>query len=1011
MEGAGARIAWILRVVDMSRSIAVKQTLGLLLAASPYALALVTQGAPAKKVDFKKEIAPLFKAHCNSCHAGSKAAGGLDLSTVKGIQKGGASGKLVVAGKPDQSLLMKRILGKGGLPRMPMGFAPLTADQTDTIKRWIAGGASTAGGNEKHWAYLPIARPALPNVKHQGWVKNPVDAFILEKMEAEGLAPSPAASRETLLRRVTIDLTGLPPTLAELDAFLSDKRPDAYERAVDRLLQSPHYGEKQAQQWLDLARYADTDGYEKDLNRVAWKYRDWVINAFNQNMPYDRFTIEQLAGDMLPSPTMDQMIATGFHRNTMFNSEGGVDPAEARYEMVNDRVATTSGVWLGQTMQCSRCHDHKYDPFTQKDYFRLYAIFSNTEYEKRGDPAFGDGKFYEPSMEAPSPEQAAQRKRLQAELAAVEAKYKASTPELTQERSEWETAVRRDPGWSFANVSKVQCAEVGLRRLDDGSIFVDGKPASATFEVSFKGDGHPITAVRLEALPGDAFPNKGPGISVNGNFVLSKVEMVARGKPVKIRNAVTDFSQDGYPVEGLFDDNVNTGWAVHPQYGKPHQAIFFLDQPLTLAPGEELTVKLIHNSTNWPMHLIGHFRVTVSGETRTDILAVPATIREKVLKGESADDYFRSVCKTLEPARKLRGEVQKQLDTLNQQIPMALILKEKPATGALTASIHPRGEFLKTGEQVQAGTPALFGPSSVTNRLKLAQWLMDPKNPLTARVEVNRIWEQYFGRGLVETSENFGTQGAPPTHPKLLDWLATKLIDSKWNLKAIHRLIVTSATYRQSSNATAKLLEKDPTNILYARGPRVRMDAETIRDNALSAAGLLSDKIGGPSVFPYQPEGIWNSPYNGARWMDSKGGDRYRRGLYTFWKRTSPYPAFMNFDATSREECTIRRIRTNTPLQALNLLNDEAYLEAAKALAQRTAKMPGNRLVNAFRLCTCRKPTPAELNRLQTLLKVLEAKYKAEPLEAKKLARTPDDAAWTMVANVLLNLDETITKE
>lgn len=994
-------------------------------AIGPFAVALVGQSKPSAPVSYSQDIAPLWRAHCLSCHTGAQGAGKLDLSTVKGLQKGGVSGPLIVPGNPEKSLLVKRLLGHGGMPQMPMGFAPFSKAQMDKVRAWISsGGSYTESGKAAHWAYRPLARPALPVVKNKLWARNAIDNFILAKIEKAGLSPSKEASKEMLLRRVTLDLTGLPPTLEELDAFAKDKSPNAYEKVVDRLLASPHYGERQARVWLDLSRYADTNGYEKDTSRVAWKYRDWVIDAFNKNMPYDRFTVEQLAGDLLPNATLDDLIATGFHRNSMLNLEGGVDPEEGRYEMINDRVATTSTVWLGQTLQCARCHDHKYDPFTQKDYFKMYAMFAYTTYEPRGDANIGEMKYFEPSIEAPSPEQAKERDRLRAELAEAQKAYDADLPEMKAEREAWEKAIAATPAWQPVTPTETNGGGATLRALEDNSVAVEGaSPDQVRYSIAIAGP-QTVSAIRIEALPMKGLPYNGPGRSSGGNFILTGVDASLNGQAVKFRSTLTDYSQETYSAAQVLDNDEATGWAVYPEVGKPHEIVLVLEKPVQVGAGQKLNVTLRHDSKIWVKHSLGHFRVsTVNAET-PEALMVPMDIRGIIQSSARTgkmqtklDAYFRSISRTLAPARRRRDDLQASLNMLQRQIPTAQVMREKSVKGPLTTQVHIRGEFLQKGDTVTAGVPTLFAstqPAGDMNRLSLAKWLVNPKNPLPARVQVNRIWEQYFGVGLVETSENFGTQGTPPTHPELLDWLATEFERLNWNMKAIHRLIVTSATYRQTSATNAKLIAKDPKNFLYAHGPRFRMEAEMIRDNALAAAGLLDRKIGGPSVYPYQPEGVWDSPYNGERWMMSGGGEMYRRGLYTFWKRTAPYPMFVNFDATSREECTVRRIRTNTPIQALNMLNDEAYLQAAKGLAKRVEKLSPDtksRLVNAFRLCTCRKPNPTELARLQKLYAGLLAKYKGNPAEAQKLAKTPEDAAWTMVANVLLNLDETITKE
>lgn len=761
---------------------------------APLGLAgLVLSGAQnpnpaAPSVDFASEVLPIFKASCFGCHGEEKQRGGLRMDSRESLLKGGDSGPAVIPGNSAKSPLILRVTGVEE-PRMPMGQAPLSKAQIATLKQWIDQGAAWGESSGKHWAYVRPVRPKLPVVKNKTWARNPIDFFILARLEKEGLSPSPEASKETLIRRVSLDLIGLPPTPEEVRAFLADSSPNAYEKLVDRLLASPHYGERQARIWLDLARYADTNGYEKDERRSIWLYRDWVIQAFNQNMPFDQFTIEQIAGDMLPNASQSQRIATGFHRNTMKNEEGGVDVEEQRWLTLVDRVGVTGTVWLSSTLACAQCHDHKYDPISQREFYELLAFFDNCD---------------EPTLDTATSEQLEQRKKLQEEQATLEAELKK-----------------------------------------------DGLDSMGQQEIN----------QRLQAV---------------------KKQMEATRAPTTL----------------VFQEK--------------------------------------------------------SGEPRT--------------------------------------------------------------------FVRKRGEFLSKEEEVTANTPAVLNPMPVdapSNRLGLAQWLVSKNNPLTARAQVNRYWEQYFGHGIVETTEDFGLQGAKPTHPELLDWLATEFVRIGWDVKAMHRLIVTSATYRQSSSVSPLLLERDPQNKLYARGPRFRMEAEMIRDSALRAAGLLNLKMGGPSVFPYQPDGIWDVPYSADRWVVSEGAEKHRRGIYTFWRRSAPYPAFINFDATSREFCTVRRPRANTPLQALTTLNDPSFMEAARGLAQRLMKeggaSPTEKVKYAFMVCLSRAPKPEERRRLLAFYEQMNQRYQTDRESAKKLASAEGGeaewAAWTMVANVMMNLDEFLTKE
>jgi mono/diheme cytochrome c family protein len=990
--------------------------IGLLtLALLPLTLALIQPGfgAPKSAGGFK-EVQQIFKAHCFSCHKGSQAAAGLDLSTVTGIAKGGMSGKVFVPGKPDSSLLVKRVMGSGGMPRMPMGFAPLTDDQMKSIRGWIASGAKMTGSDSQHWAYIVPERPSIPKPKNSAWVKNPIDAFIVSRLERGALKPSPEAPRETLVRRLYLDLTGLPPSPEQVDLFLNDRSPQAYERMVKELLASPHFGERQARIWLDLARYADSNGYEADAGRVAWKYRDWVIDAYNRNMPYDQFTVEQLAGDLLPGPSLDQLIATGFHRNTMLNLEGGVDPKEARYEMVNDRVATTSQVWLGQTMQCARCHDHKYDPISQKDYFRMYAIFANTSYESRGDAKVGQEKYYEPSIPAPTPEQLREKTAIEANLAALRKSLAEETPEYVGERATFVRQLKANPVWRSAEASGENLTQL------PGNVLraPEANAANVVYQVRFRAPSG-TRALRVDVLPDPSLPKQGPGRSENGNFILSRAALSVDGKSTLLVDPESSYVQGGYSLAGLFDADPNTGWAIAPRSGEAHWLVLRLKNPLP--HDANVSLDLAHESPAWPRHAFYKFAVRVSTEPNQMFHTMSEAVREALAQKANPEldpklnEYFQSISTLKALVRKRVAETEGKLTALGQAIPMAMVMREKPGSAQLTAPLHIRGEFLQPGPPVAAGIPAAFGKTEAkrVDRLALAKWLVDKKNPLTARVEVNRIWEQYFGRGIVESSENWGVPGTPPSHPELLDWLAREFMDSGWNRKHIHKLIVTSATYRQSSKVSKAMLERDPTNRLFARAGRYRMEAEMIRDNALAIAGLLSRRVGGASVFPHQPDGVWNNPYSGERWTTSAGENLYRRGLYTFWKRTATYPTFVNFDATSREACTIRRGTTNTPLQALNLLNDPAFFEAAKGLAKQTEATNDStqRIRQMFRRCTSRYPDQSESDRMQVLLDSLRTKFEARPEEAKKLAADPDSAAWVMLANVILNLDETITKE
>jgi hypothetical protein len=997
-----------------------------------------------RQIDFSRDVEPVLRSSCFGCHTGSKAGGQWRLDSKELAMKGGISGPVIVPGNSVQSRLVHRVLGRGGEKRMPLGGPPLSIAQISTLRRWIDSGASWPDGasaskdlaaSAKHWAYVKPLRPAPPPVKHTDWVRNPIDNFVLIRLEKEGLSPSPEASKESLIRRLTLDLTGLPPTIEEVDAFAADDTPQAYEKLVDRLLSSPHYGERWARPWLDLARYADTNGHEADRSRSIWKYRDWVIQALNQDLPYDRFTIEQIAGDMLPNPSTDQLIATGFHRNTMYNEEGGVDKNEAHWENLVDRVNTTATVWLGSTIGCAQCHNHKYDPFTQKEYYQLLAFFNNSERLAR-EYSESPRELIEPRLLLPTPEQSQRKKALQDEINALDAKLKADIPELAPEQAKWELAVQRAAAdWQLLDVASAKSAGGStLQKQEGGSILATGNnPLADTYVIEAKLAGAGLTGIRIEALPHGSLPRRGPGRDAYGNFSLTEVsaELIGPGGITRIP-IQKEFVDDGR----INDKKFKQLWTVDATRDDSRferQIVLAAAFPMGVA-GDTIRIRIRQDSESGGQGL-GHFRVSVTSSDHPELIAqIPAKNRALLAISESSRTdqqkkavaaAYRNVAPSLEGDRKRLIAARKEL--ANVGIVSTLIMAEQKTFERPSAVIRVRGSFMSPGEMVYAGVPAVLPPlpdTEMPNRLGFARWLVSPENPLTPRVAVNRIWEQYFGIGIVETSEDFGTQGHNPSHPELLDWLATEFVGQKWSRKAIHRLIVTSATYRQASAVSPFLLGRDPYNRLLARGPRFRMEAEMIRDVTLASSGLLNTKIGGPSVFPYQPDGIWDLPYNDDTWIESKDGDQYRRGLYTFMRRTSPYPSMLTFDAPSREFCTVRRVRTNTPLQALTTLNDPAYFDAARALAARILREARpdtrSRAEHGFRLCVARKPSPTEVDRLVTWIDYEKQKFDTNPADAGKVARhQPVDvnvsdaefAAWSLLANTLLNLDETVTKQ
>jgi hypothetical protein len=916
---------------------------------------------------------------------------------------------------------------------MPPAGDPLPAASIAAIREWIDAGApglkvaATRSDFGKHWSYRKPVRPSVPAVSNKTLVTNPIDAFLLAKLESQDLSFSPPASKETLIRRVTLDLIGLPPTPAEVSEFVSDQRPDAYQRLVDRLLASKHYGERWARHWLDLARYADSHGYEKDAPRTMWKFRDWVIDAFNRDLPFDQFTIEQIAGDMLPDATESQKIATGFHRNTMYNEEGGVDKEEAHFEVLVDRVNTTATVWLGSTLACAQCHNHKYDPFTQKEYYQLMAFFTNTakEEQRYGDTLF---KWREPQLDLATSDQSKRREELRARIKELEEKLKRHTPELEREQNNWEKDLIKAPGdWDTVVPTSVRAVSGSvLTAQADGVIVASGdNPLRETYVIEAPSTVKKLTGIRLEALPDPSLPRGGPGRDPYGHFVITDVRLeIGSGdnwKPVEFKRIVAD---DGR-VQAKGSRQLWTIDISREEKRLSRQLVLVAREPQEIPKGSTIRIHVVQNS-DFNGQTLGRFQTSLTSVKDPTLIAklkpklrtVLATKKEQRTPEAARElaEHFRTVAASLEPARDELRERKNELDKLG--IVTAMILLEQPGFERPSDHIRIRGGFASKGEKVYADVPAVLEglpQSELPNRLGLARWLASRDNPLTARVAINRIWEHYFGRGLVETSEDFGTQGEKPANPELLDWLAVEFMDRRWSLKTMHRLIVNSTAYRQTSNITPELLRVDPYNRLISRGPRFRLEAEMIRDTSLAASGLLSAKIGGPSVFPPQPPGVWDVPYSDDTWNESKGEDKYRRGIYTFIRRSALYPAMMNFDATSREFCTVRRIRTNTPLGALTTLNDPAYFEMAQALGRRIITEGGetdsSRVDYGFRIVAARSPKPGEKDRLLTWLHNEKTYFAGHSEEAAKISDKPEMAPWTMLANALLNLDETLTKE
>ncbi len=1196
----------------MTRCLKNLSVVGVLFAATSWSSA-----APSPKgatvPDFQREIRPILSDKCFTCHGpdekerkGGKKGIGLRVDTAEGLVADLGDGRrAIVPGQPQKSLLLNRVTTKDPDDVMPPPKfgKQLTARETELLTAWIQAGGQISG----HWSYEKPKRPALPVISKeaisgllskagskssatQSLITNyssPLDAFILLRLAKDGLLPQPEADRYALARRVALDLTGLPPTVAEVDAFIADKEPKAYERFVDLQLAKPSYGEHWARMWLDLARYADSAGYADDPSRVIWAFRDYVINAFNRNLPFDQFTLEQIAGDLLDNPSEEQLKGTAFHRNTMTNNEGGTNDEEWRIAAVVDRVNTTFAVWMGTSMACAQCHTHKYDPIAQKEYYQLFAFLNNTEDADKRDES--------PLLSFFTDAQRKQRSEGEAALAAVEAKFKSPSAEVLAGAEKWAKAFPVNLDWTSPKPSAAKSASgAPLTPEDDGKVLVtkneaakDNYTVELTLPVAQK-----LTALRVEALPNDKLPGKGPGHAA-GNFVITRVRAsilppaeskgaVARfvrielpaknqflqlaevqvfsggenvalkgeakqsstymgaaaaraidgktdgeyekgsvahtesqdnpwwevdlkepralerivvwnraeagerlkgfrvvaldaqrnvvwdksgndapkkdvafamdgAREVKFSAAIADFTQATFDAENVLHDDApkkdrTRGWAVGGSTGKAHTLTLIAEKPVEIPAGSRLTVTLEQQSATAKATL-GQFRLGVTADTHAaEFARTPAAVVSTLAASRSlntdnwtlntlppadrakvTDYYARTLAPELKKDREQLASLTKTLADLKPStVP---IQRELSGDKRRKTAIQLRGNWQALGDEVTEAVPAAWHPlpkDAPRNRLTLAKWLMDENNPLTARVVANRYWESVFGTGLVRTSEEFGAQGELPSHPELLDWLATELVAMKWDTKKFLRLLVTSQAYRQSSKVMPDALEKDPDNRLLSRGPRLRLTAEMVRDQSLAVSGLLSPKMFGPSVRPTRPSSGLNAAFGSALdWTTSAGEDRYRRGLYTEWRRTSPYPSMATFDAPSREICSVRRNRTNTPLQALVTMNDPVYVEAAQALARRMAKEGGatdaDKARHGFRLVLARPPSDNELAKLVKLhsdsaVEFAKDKAKATSLATDPLGPLPEGAdavnlaAWTTVANVLLNLDETLMK-
>ena len=1121
-------------------------------------------------IDFNRDIRPILFGNCVTCHGPDEEerAAGLRLDTAEGATEDLGGYAAIVPGKVDASELVTRILTDDEDLRMPPPdhSKKLEQHQVDLLRRWIKQGAPYA----KHWSYQIPVRPPLPNVIQTEWPNNAIDYFTLARMEQSSQHPSPPADRLSIARRVAIDLTGLPPTWDEAFEFAQDSREDAYEIYVDTMLHKPSFGERWARVWLDLARYADSAGYADDPPRTIWAYRDYVIRSLNENIPFDQFTIEQIAGDLLPDPNDQQLVATAFHRNTLTNNEGGTNDEEFRNVAIVDRVNTTMAVWMGTTMACAQCHTHKYDPITQEEYFRFFAFFNNTvDSDKRDE---------KPRFDLWSDAQTLRKNQVKKRIEALNKEIGLPSDQIDEERDKWISSFESPPSWSPA-ISGATSASRKFKTLDQNWITqvdppeTDRKPLpdKESLTITTQLDGNPATGIQLQvsaeqennfvlsqieatwipqdrveiqgkfvrvSLPGkskilnlaeievlhsgtnlarqgkakqsstynDAVASRAIDGDTNGDYKKKSVahtqtendpwievelaqtsnidqirvwnrtdggqvvtnrlngfevtifdadhqliwtfsprqsgkthyELSPNGsRTITFQTAVADFEQTGFPASQVLTRTIkpDTGWAISPQTAKPHQLTLVAKTPLPSEPGQlELT---IHQRSKYAKHLLTDFRVlTTSDVALTRWAKLDKTI-QKILSqsredwtnsdAKILDKYFRKIAPSLQKQNQELAGLEKELADMKPYTSVP-IMRELDTKDRRETKLQIRGNYQSTAQTVTHGTPAVFHSvenESAPTRLDLAKWLVDNRNPLTPRVIVNRHWEQLFGIGIVETSEEFGSQGEPPSHPKLLDWLAVEFRESGWDVKQLLKLMVMSSTYRQSSAISPELALTDPDNRLLARGPRFRISAEMVRDQSLFVSGLMSHKQYGPPVKPPQPELGLKAAFGSATdWKTSQGEDRYRRGIYTTWRRSSPYPSMAQFDAPNREVCTVRRIRTNTPLQALVTLNDPVYIEAAQALARRMIEStdnPGQRLSYAFRRCLIRQPSAFELDRLQQLASEAEKTFQRDIEEAIKMATDPlgsleeganiaEYAAWTVVANVILNLDEMFLK-
>ena len=1041
-------------------------------------------------INFNRDIKPILSDNCFTCHGPDEhqRAASLRLDQFAGATVSAESGAAaIVPGKPDQSELIARITTTDADLHMPPPETgkTLTAAQIQLLKQWIAEGAEYRG----HWAFEKPVRPAVPHdqpVSAPGQVPpaaNAIDHFVRQRLADSGLQPSAPADRITLIRRVARDLTGLPPTPDDVTAFVKDQSHNAYEAMIDRYLASPAYGERMAISWLDYARYADSNGFQSDGSRDIWAWRDWVINAYNSNKPFNDFTVEQLAGDMLPNPTRDQIIATGFNRNHRLNGEGGRIEAEWFVETVIDRVETTGLTWMGLTLNCCRCHDHKYDPISQREFYQFFAFFNSNDESGVLAPAGKNGENTPPLLTLSSPETDAQLAELNDQLQAAKVRQAQAEERLPELLTAWEKQItsqlEQPETWQLQTPSKVTSkGGARFKRLDDGSYLATGKnPARDTYEIEIPltiagRTQERLSGLMLETIPDTSLPNQSLGRGSNGNFVLTDVIAEIRSPslmqpvPVKIARIAADYEQTSWVASSVITERTSKrakqptrkGWAIDgndPAKRQARRLMLAATEPIAIPADATLNIQMLHHS-QFSDHNVGRFRIftsqldpsilspagsTIAPNVR-EILAVPPSDRTQQ-QAASLAKYFRNhVANPVREAEAVVKAAEENIRDFQAKLPTTMVMKER--SQPRDAFILVRGEYDRPAEKVERKLPAFLPPlpaGAPVDRLGLAQWIVSEENPLTARVWVNREWERFFGTGIVKTTENFGSQAEFPSHPELLDWLAVEFMQPTvlpavagkpahpWDMKALQKLILLSQTYRQSSAVRAEHLAKDPENRLLSRASRFRLTGELLRDQALFVSGLLVNRIGGPSVRPYMPEGVWDetSKYGNLRgYKHDKDDGLYRRTLYTIWKRTAAPPTMLLFDAPNREVCTIKRSRTNTPLQALALLNEVTFVEAARALATRIITEGGtsdaDRIKYGFLMTTGRPPSSGELAVLSAGFSNDLALFTADPTAATALIQqgespAPSDipaaelAAWTLTSNILLNLDEFVTRE